>query len=511
MEDEHVPESVRRRIEEILKEIEEEEEEEDYDYQPGSASGHFTYDRSLAASHSYLGEAEETHNRIGFLEGGAVLILPLFYLEGVVLFPEATLPLRAVLPSYKACDRLLLQYDPAVELNFFLFEWQIKQYWRLEDGTVNVVTRGQQRFCLRHRWTDDDGALVGEVQIIQEDLPLRTPQEAVGKLAPLKNLRIGGTFKVPPLTGSQTNPNNYEDGNDSDAMSEANFERLLTETERRLHQSALCSCYGSDAIDETSSDEEKFGQDLECQPGRSQLDNDMKLMHTERSKRNEDASPGVGKTAFLEVQPCNRVEQENYPINHFRDVPRAFWPGWVYRMYDSYSLAQKAADRWKNVVSAPSMDGFVMKPILLSFQIAGKIPVSDSTRQELLEIDSISYRLRREIELLESLDRIRCKICQALFAKRSDILVISTEGPLGAYVNAFGFVYEIMTLRKAQGIAIVGVPVRDYSWFPGYVWQVTQCMSCGYSTGWFFTALKKETRPFTFWGVTTSQILVESH
>lgn len=31
MEDEHVPESVRRRIEEILKEIEEEEEEEDYD------------------------------------------------------------------------------------------------------------------------------------------------------------------------------------------------------------------------------------------------------------------------------------------------------------------------------------------------------------------------------------------------------------------------------------------------------------------------------------------------
>lgn len=82
------------------------------------------------------------------------------------------------------------------------------------------------------------------------------------------------------------------------------------------------------------------------------------------------------------------------------------------KLCTSNLLYYNIADRWKNVVSAPSMDGFVMKPILLSFQIAGKIPVSDSTRQELLEIDSISYRLRREIELLESLDRIRCKICQ---------------------------------------------------------------------------------------------------
>ncbi|CAI9755667.1 unnamed protein product [Fraxinus pennsylvanica] len=507
MENEQISESVRRRIQEILKEIEVEEEEKNYDYQQGSASGHFTYDRSLAASHSYLGEAEEIHSRMGFLEGGAVLILPLFYLEGVVLFPEATLPLRAVLPSYKAAFERALKRDYApctigvvcVERDIVNRRYnlattgttaEIKQYRRLEDGTVNVVTRGQQRFRIRRSWTDDDGALVGEVQIIREDLPLRTPWEAVGKLAPLKNLQIGGISKVRPLTGSQANPNNYEDGNDSDALSDGSFEMLLTETERKLHQSGLCSCYGSDTIDEsTSSDGEKFGQDLECQPGRPQLDNG-------------DASPGVGKTGFLDVQPCNRVDQEKYPISHLRDVPRAFWPGWVYRMYDSYSLAQKAADRWKNVVSTPSMDGFVMKPILLSFQIAGKIPVSDSTRQELLEIDSISYRLRREIELLESLDRICCKICQTLFAKRSDILVMSTEGPLGAYVNAYGFVYEILTLRKAQGIAIVGVPVRDYCWFPGYVWQVTQCITCGYSTGWFFTALKKEMRPFTFWGVT---------
>lgn len=57
------------------------------------------------------------------------------------------------------------------------------------------------------------------------------------------------------------------------------------------------------------------------------------------------------------------------------------------------------------------MDAFVMKPDLLSFHIASKIPVSESTRQELLDIDGISYRLRREIELLEKFDRIQCKTC----------------------------------------------------------------------------------------------------
>lgn len=57
------------------------------------------------------------------------------------------------------------------------------------------------------------------------------------------------------------------------------------------------------------------------------------------------------------------------------------------------------------------MEGFVKNPDLLSFYIASKIPVSESTRQELLEIDGISYRLRREIELLESVDLIRCRNC----------------------------------------------------------------------------------------------------
>lgn len=44
-------------------------------------------------------------------------------------------------------------------LNAYL---QIRQYRRLEDGSLNVVTRGQQRFHLKRRWIDAEG-VVGEI------------------------------------------------------------------------------------------------------------------------------------------------------------------------------------------------------------------------------------------------------------------------------------------------------------------------------------------------------------
>lgn len=44
---------------------------------------------------------------------------------------------------------------------------------------------------------------------------------------------------------------------------------------------------------------------------------------------------------------------------------------------------------------------------------------------------------------------------------------MSSDGPLGAYVNSTGYVHEIMTLHKASGLALTGPAVTKYSWFPG--------------------------------------------
>lgn len=516
MADERILERERLQIEQILQleseELQVEEVDDDESSEEGyddihrnsggaSASGDFTYDTSLAALHSYLGDVDDTHSRLAFLDGGAIFNLPMFYLEGVVLFPEATLPLRVIHPHFVAAvERALRQVEVPYTIGVVRVykdpdngrirfakigsTAEIRQYRRLEDGSVNIVARGQQRFRLRRRWVGGEGATCGEIQIIQEDSPLRTPREAVGKLTPCRTLR------TQPLNCISVG---CEEGNDSDAISEESFERELSPHERRLHQSALVSCH--DVIhDPNSSDDET--NEAEVYQGSSQLDNLLGLSDKEDGKSSEGTISG--KQAFRRIK--------KFPINRSHDVPGAFWPSWVYQMYDSYCLAQKAADRWKQIVRAPSMDGFVRKPDLLSFHIASKIPVSESTRQELLEIDGISYRLRREIELLESFDRIRCKTCEALIARRTDMLVMSNEGPLGAYVNPHGYVHEVMTLNKANGLVVIGYPVQEFSWFPGYAWSIAECSTCESQMGWLFTATNKKMKPRSFWGIRSSQV-----
>ncbi|XP_041990596.1 uncharacterized protein LOC121741773 [Salvia splendens] len=530
MANDSISESERLQIEQIMElefeelEVEEVEDDDSSDDEyrrvsaGASASTEYTYDTSLVTLHSYLGVVEDTHSRMAFLDGGAVLTLPLYYLEGVVLFPEAILPLRVVIPNFIAgVERVMGQADARytigvvrvykdpnsgrVKLSAIGTTAEIRQYKKLEDGSINIVARGQQRFRLKRRWVDVEGSLCGEVHIIQEDVPLRTPREAVGKLAPLRNSQANS---VPSTRHS------CEEGNDSDVMLEGSFESELSATERRLHHYALVSSNSSEVYDESiSSDDERSERFYECQSERSPLDNHTRPVRLGLNKENDDGNPGVRKMPFSYMQHSKKAGWGKNSVASFRDVSRAFWPSWVYSMYDSYVLARKAADRWKQVVKSPNLDSLVMKPDLLSFHIASRIPISDIARQELLEIDGTTYRLRKEIELLESFDKMRCKTCQTLIAKRSNMLVMSSDGPLGAFANPNGYVHEVITLTRTDGIAVTGPPVKEYSWFPGYAWSVAECIMCGSQMGWYFSATKKKMRPQAFWGLRSSQVVDE--
>ncbi|KAE8718872.1 exosome complex component RRP43-like [Hibiscus syriacus] len=484
-----------------------ESSDDDPDATGYASTDDFTFNTQLTSLHSYLGDVDDTHHRSSFWEGGAIVNLPLYYLEGVVLFPEATLPLRVIEPNFVAViNRAMTQVDAPYTMGVVRVyrdpvdgpvrqakigtTAEIRQYRPVEDGSINVVTRGRQRFRLRRCWVDAEGAPCGEVQIIEEDVPFRTPRDACAKLVPLSNLRNQHMLSLHALSHGRRN-----DENDSEANSEESFENELSQTERRIHQAAIGAGYESDGTDESTSsgDDGKFS---DSQLG-SPCTNDPSSIRASTSGhtkqvRNSDLGIGTKSMTHKVAGPRSHLSST---------VSRAFWPIWVYHMYDSFCLAQKAADMWKQVVGTPSMDGFVNKPDLLSFYIASKIPISDPTRQELLEIDGISHRLRREIELLERLDCVCCKICKTVIARRSDMLVMSADGPLGAYVNSYGYVHEVMTFRKAKGLALRGRPHKEYSWFPGYAWTIINCMTCETQMGWLFTATNKKLKPKSFWGI----------
>jgi len=132
-----------------------------------------TFDTSLASLHTYLGEVDDTRGRVSLLDGGTVVNLPMFYLQGVVLFPGATLPLRVIQSRLVVTiDKALGLVDAPCTIGVVLMRRlsnhrhyatasvgttaEIRQLGRLDDGSLNVVARGQQRFRLRRHWIDVD-------------------------------------------------------------------------------------------------------------------------------------------------------------------------------------------------------------------------------------------------------------------------------------------------------------------------------------------------------------------
>ncbi|XP_020594031.1 uncharacterized protein LOC110034109 isoform X2 [Phalaenopsis equestris] len=489
---------------------------------------HITFNTCLASLHSYLGEVDETHGRLAFLDVDAILNLPMFYLKGVVLFPEATLPLRVILPRFKAVvERALHQVDAPYTIGVMRVHWhsddgrvlfgttgttaEIRQYRRLDDGSLNVVARGQQRFRLRRSWIDVEGVPCAEVQIIKEDTPLKTPKDAIAQLASVTDFRKRHhpSAKVSGFSPLQLHNKMLTD-NDWECMSGTSNGSDHSDMELKFCLSGYDSFGGYERIRECSSSDEEFSYIHGKLTRKSHRSKSHRLGQNYRfGNVGEHYRPDLDLTKeSTTVEKASGINCGT--IDGSRRIPRAslsFWPEWVYQMHDSYALARRAAELWKKIVGAPNLDDYIRKPDILSFHIGSKLPVSESTRQELLEIDGFSYRLRREIQLLESFNHIRCKSCLTLIAKRSDMVVMSSDGPLNAYVNPNGYVHEVITVLNATGLALAGSPVKEHSWFPGYAWTITNCAHCEKNMGWLFTATKKRLLPKSFWGIRSSQVV----
>ncbi|XP_051209446.1 uncharacterized protein [Lolium perenne] len=492
-------------------EEEDDEEEEEVDYSRLLAVHSFrrldrrngrairsSHDASL---HGYLGEVEDTPGRkVALLDAGAILSLPMLFLHGVVLFPEANLPLRLIETRLVASvEKALRHVDAPNTIGVVLMyrrpnrryysgasvgtTAEIRQLGRLDDGSVNVKARGQQRFRLIRHWQDVDGVVWGEVQIIEEDAPLRTPRDAFAQLA------ASSSFQ--PHTSSPV----------------TNLDVSLSEQQDHMDSDVDCD---SSSLKSTASDHSMV--DTKIYHSSSQSSNSMKFCISSQSGKNTDMDEEdyVCSTPPSSARKTDTKQQHQYNAARYRKQPcqasLSFWPQWTYEMYDSYALARRAADLWRLIIKKQIMDDYVTKPDLLSFYIGSQLPVSEPLRQKLLEIDGISYRLRREIQLLNACDIIKCRYCKSEIAKRSDVVAMSSDGPLGTYVNPHGFVHATITVNNATGLALEGSPSKVHSWFPGYAWTIASCAECGSNIGWLFSTTKKHLQPKSFWGIRSSQI-----
>ena len=67
---------------------------------------------------------------------------------------------------------------------------------------------------------------------------------------------------------------------------------------------------------------------------------------------------------------------------------------------------------------------------------------------------------------------IRCRTCDRLIAREDDVFGMAPAGPVALHVNPHGFLHEVLTVREATGLALVGDPTDEDTWFPGYAWTI---------------------------------------
>jgi len=97
--------------------------------------------------------------------------------------------------------------------------------------------------------------------------------------------------------------------------------------------------------------------------------------------------------------------------------------------------------------------------------------------------------------------RYRCSQCGHLIARAADLFAAAGHDGPRVFVNPHGLVFEVLTLRTAQGLVGIGGATSEHTWFAGYAWQAVCCLGCGVHLGWRFTAASPGASPPSFFGL----------
>ncbi|BCS88967.1 cereblon family protein [Pseudodesulfovibrio sediminis] len=90
---------------------------------------------------------------------------------------------------------------------------------------------------------------------------------------------------------------------------------------------------------------------------------------------------------------------------------------------------------------------------------------------------------------LEAGDGGRALVCRQCRNKitRKDLAMTVNGSHRHVYFNPMGHLFELGCFASARHLSVHGVRTEEFTWFPGYAWQVVVCSTCGSQLGWKFT------------------------
>lgn len=83
-------------------------------------------------------------------------------------------------------------------------------------------------------------------------------------------------------------------------------------------------------------------------------------------------------------------------------------------------------------------------------------------------------------------DRILCAACGETIT-RARHAISRRDAHRHTVFNPMGQLFEIRCFAVADCIN-ADPPYTEFSWFPGYSWQMAHCSGCGAQVGWYYRA-----------------------
>ena len=84
---------------------------------------------------------------------------------------------------------------------------------------------------------------------------------------------------------------------------------------------------------------------------------------------------------------------------------------------------------------------------------------------------------------------IVCSKCETTISKSSYIFALESDQTTRVFANPAGALFEVVTITTAQNTKTIHSPTSEFTWFPGFSWQICFCTGCSNQLGWFFKAL----------------------
>jgi hypothetical protein len=116
----------------------------------------------------------------------------------------------------------------------------------------------------------------------------------------------------------------------------------------------------------------------------------------------------------------------------------------------------------------------------------------DSTTDE----SSTVAKPRPRDEAADDLARVlACALCKSRITDGAARIEIGGRH-VHSCENPHGYCYRVGCFASAGGLVATGEPTAEYTWFPGYAWQVQNCARCRHHLGWRYSSADGG-----FWGL----------